>query len=162
GGFDLASLNIQRGRDHGLADYNTVRAAYGLPKVTSFAQITSNTDVQAKLQQLYGDVNHIDLWVGGLAEDHVAGSSLGPLFQRIVANQFQRIRNGDRFWFENIYSGLVRNAFENVTLAQVLAHNTVNNDLQANVFFFKMQITGTVFNDVNSNGIRDRGDGPVA
>ena len=30
--------------------------------------------IQAKLEQLYGDVDNIDLWVGGLAEDHVRGS----------------------------------------------------------------------------------------
>src|SRR5262249_8846745 len=53
GGLDLASLNIQRGRDHGLADYNTTREAYGLPRVTSFAQITSDVTVQQKLQELY-------------------------------------------------------------------------------------------------------------
>src|SRR5205807_148423 len=82
GGFDLASLNIQRGRDHGLADYNTTRAAYGLPRVTSFAQITSNPALAAQLQSLYGNVNNIDLWVGGLAEDHVPGGSVGPLFTR--------------------------------------------------------------------------------
>src|SRR5262249_10422130 len=51
GGFDLASLNIQRGRDHGLADYNTVREAYGLARVKSFADITSDTQVQAALQK---------------------------------------------------------------------------------------------------------------
>jgi hypothetical protein len=162
GGFDLASLNIQRGRDHGLADYNTTRVAYGLSPVTSFDQITSNTDVQAKLKQLYNnDVNNIDLWVGGLAEDHVAGSSLGPLFQRIVLKQFQNLRSGDRLWFENLYSGPVLSVLEHTTLAQILARNTVNNDLQANVFFFKMQITGTVFNDANGNGVRDRGEGGI-
>src|SRR5262245_23289396 len=81
GGFDLAPLNIQRGRDHGLADYNTARAAYGLPRVTSFSQITSDPTLQKQLRQLYGSVNNIDLWVGGLAEDHVPGGSIGPLFQ---------------------------------------------------------------------------------
>src|SRR5205085_1313505 len=53
GGFDLASRNIQRGRDHGLADYNSARAAYGLPRVTSFTQITSDPDLQAKLFSLF-------------------------------------------------------------------------------------------------------------
>jgi hypothetical protein len=162
GGFDLASLNIQRGRDHGLADYNTTRAAYGLPKVTSFAQITSNTTLQAQLQQLYGNVNNIDLWVGALAEDHLPGSSLGPLLQRMIASQFERIRDGDRLWFESLYSGSALSALENTTLAQVIARNTVDSDLQSNVFFFKDQITGTVFNDLNGNGVRDSSEPGVA
>src|SRR6185295_17624543 len=105
GGLDLASLNIQRGRDHGLADYNSVRAAYGLPRVTSFAQITSDTTLQQKLQTLYnGDVNNIDLWVGAMAEDHVPGTSVGPLVRRILADQFQRLRDGDRFWYQRTFS----------------------------------------------------------
>jgi hypothetical protein len=162
GGFDLASLNIQRGRDHGLADYNTVRAYYGLPRVTSFDQITSNHTLATQLQSLYGSVNNIDLWVGGLAEDHVPGGSVGPLFTRIVSNQFQRLRDGDRLWFENQYDGTALSLLEHTTLEQIISRNTVNHDLQANVFFFRMQIRGTVFNDANHNGVRDFGEGGVA
>jgi peroxidase len=158
GGFDLASLNIQRGRDHGLADYNTTRVAYGLPAVTTFAQITSNKTVQQALKKLYGTVDNIDLWVGALAEDHVAGGSVGPLIQQIVAQQFQNIRDGDRLWFENLYTGADLDAFENTTLAQIIDRNTVNHDLQSNVFFFKIQITGTLFNDANGNGVQDPGE----
>src|SRR3954462_7495093 len=54
GGMDLAAIDIQRARDHGLADYNTMRQDFGLAKVTTFAQITADTSVQAKLQSLYG------------------------------------------------------------------------------------------------------------
>jgi hypothetical protein len=80
--LDLASLNIQRGRDHGLADYNTVRAGIGLARVTSMAQVTSDTALQAKLLSLYGSVDSMDLWVAGLAEDHLPGSSVGQTFQK--------------------------------------------------------------------------------
>lgn len=88
GGLDLVSLNIQRGRDHGLADYNQVRMDLGLQPVTSFEQITSDPELAAVLEQTYGSVDEIDLWVGGLAEDHVTGASMGETFSAIIVDQF--------------------------------------------------------------------------
>src|SRR5262249_48359751 len=104
GGQDLFALDIQRGRDVGLQTYNQARVAYGLPAVTSFSQITSNPTLQAELKHLYGNVNNVELFVGGLAEDHAAGSSMGPTFRAIIANQFERVRDGDRMWYQNIFS----------------------------------------------------------
>ena len=36
---DLMAINIQRGRDHGIPDYNSVREAYGLERRKSFLEI---------------------------------------------------------------------------------------------------------------------------
>ena len=73
-GQDLIALDIERARDNGIGSYNQVRVALGLPAVTSFAQITSNVQVQHELQQAYGNVNNIDPFEGGVAEDLVPGS----------------------------------------------------------------------------------------
>ena len=100
-GTDLAALNLARGRDHGVADYNSVREAYGLQKQSSFADLTSDPALQAALASVYADVDHMDLWIGMLAEDHAAGSSVGELNAAILADQFARLRDGDRFYFEN-------------------------------------------------------------
>ena len=136
GGFDLASLNIQRGRDHGLPDFNSVRAAYGLPRVTSVSQITADPAVQGKLLALYGSVDSLDVWIAGLAEDHLPGSSVGATFQRIIANQFERIRDGDRFWYARIFSGPQLDALERTRLSDVIRRNTTITKIQDNVFFF--------------------------
>jgi len=162
GGFDLASLNIQRGRDHGLEDYNSMRVAYHLAPVTSFAQITSNVTLQQKLQDLYGNVNNIDAWVGALAEDHVPGTSTGPLIRAALIDQFTRVRNGDRFWFERTFSGSQLSNLENTSLADLLRRDGGVRNLQDNVFFFRVAIFGTVFNDANRNGRRDFGEGGLA
>ena len=155
GGLDLAAINIQRGRDNGLADYNTTRAAYGLPRVRTFADITPDKEVQQALQKLYINVNNIDLWVGGLAEKHIPGASVGPTFARIISNQFARLRDGDRFWYQRTFSSTQRTALEHTTLAEVIRRNTGLTNLQSKVFFFQASITGRVFADPNGNGRLD-------
>ena len=161
GGFDLAALNIQRGREHGLADYNDTRAAIGLPRARSFADITRNPELQQKLQSLYGTVNNIDLWVGLLAEDHVRGTSMGPTGARIVANQFERLRDGDRFWYENAHSGQLLRELRNTRLSDIIARDTQLKNIQSNVFIFQAELSGTVFRDLNNNGRQERGDNPL-
>ncbi len=136
GGLDLASLNIQRGRDHGLRDYNSVRIAYGLPPVKSFAQITRDPGMQADLLSLYGDVNSLDLWVAGLAEDHLPGSSVGPTFRRIIADQFERTRDGDNHWYERVFAGRQLAAIQATRLSDIIRRNTTITKIQDNVFFF--------------------------
>ena len=162
GGFDLVSLNIQRGRDHGLADYNTVRVAYGLPKVTSFAQISSDTVVQASLQQAYGSVDKLDLWVAGLAEKHLPGSSLGATFTRILVDQFTRLRDGDRYWYQNALPATAVRAVQKNSLVDVIRRNTQLTNLQPDVFFFRTSIGGNVFSDGNRDGLRQSKEGGVA
>lgn len=136
GGLDLASLNIQRGRDHGLGSYNEVRADFGLPRVTSFAQITSDATLAARLQSLYGSVDRIDAWVGLLAEDHRPGSSVGPTADAVITDQFRRLRDGDRFWYQA--AGFDRrelDAIDRTTLAGIIARTTGVVGLQRSIFF---------------------------
>jgi len=125
GGIDLASLDIQRGRDHGVADYNTMRADFGLPRVTSFAQISSDPRLQAALASVYANVDDIDAWVGAVAEDHLPGASVGPLVTAIMVDQFSRLRDGDRLWFENdpAFSAQEIASLRNTRLADIMARN---------------------------------------
>ncbi len=138
-GRDLASLNVQRGRDHGVPSYNDVRGAYGLPPATTFADISSDPVVQEELRQAYGDVDLIDLWPGGLAEDHVPGAIVGKTFRTIIADQFRRLRDGDRFWYENDpYFQANPDLLEQVrgtTLADIIRRNTEIGDELPDVVF---------------------------
>jgi hypothetical protein len=147
GGTDLAAIDIQRGRDHGLPDYNEMRVSYGLPGFTNINQITSDVATRQALAALYsGNVNNIDMFIGALAEPHLPGSSLGALNTTIVADQFLRSRDGDRYFymsdFADMYSGGVLRSeiaaiidLDSVTLADVLMANTGLAALPENLFF---------------------------
>ena len=141
GGFDLAALNIQRGRDHGLADYNSTRVAYGLTALTDFDQITSDVSLQAALADLYDSVDDIDIWTGALAEDHLSGASVGPLVAASMVDQFERLRDGDRFWYKND-TDLTAHEIAHIhstTLADVILRNTGITNIQNDVFFIRGQ-----------------------
>ena len=135
GGFDLASLNIQRGRDHGLPGYNQVRRDYGLSPAQSFADMSSDPEVQANLAAVYDSPDEVDLWVGGLAEDHLPGALVGETFARILGDQFERLRDGDRFWYKAYLPRFLVDNVESQTLAAIIRRNTtIGNELQDDVF----------------------------
>ncbi len=100
--------------------------------------------MQAELKSVYGTVDKVDLWVGGLAENHVNGGSMGQTFTKIIADQFQRLRDGDRFFYMNQFHGAQLAAIQNTTLADIIARDSGTTNLQDNVFFFKTSISGRV------------------
>jgi peroxidase len=131
GGLDLASLNIQRGRDHGLPGYNAIRAAYLLPAATSFADISSDPDTQARLASVYANPDQVDLWVGGLCEDHLPGAMVGETFQAILKEQFEALRDGDRFWYRSYLPSHLVSLVESQSLAKIIRRNTdIGQELQ--------------------------------
>lgn len=135
GGFDLASLNIQRGRDHGLPDYNTARKAVGLAPKASFAAISGDPDVQIRLEQAYGSVDNIDAWVGGLAEDRHRESLVGEFFHRVLLQQFENLRDGDPYWYTRDLDRPTQDFIESLTLGEIIRLNTaVDRELPRNVF----------------------------
>lgn len=98
-GLDLIALNLQRGRDHALPSYNTVRNFFGLPTITSFQDVTSDIALQFRLRLTYERVDDIDLWIALLAEDHVRGASVGETMFAVWEWEFRRIAEGDRFFY---------------------------------------------------------------
>lgn len=137
--LDFAALNIQRGRDHGIPDYNTVREAFGLTRVADFADITVDHKIQDGLEKLYQSVDHVDPWIGALAEDAIAGSQVGALNYTVLRDQFTRLRDGDRYWFENDpMLREMKGALSKIRLSNILRRNTNIRNVPDNVFKVKV------------------------
>jgi len=143
--LDLAAINIQRGRDMGLGTLNQTREALGLDPYTSFDQITSDPETAAALAQVYDSVDDIDLWVGGLAEDHVAGGVVGSTFGKIIGDQFTALRDGDRYYFENQnFDKQTLNEIKGTTLSDLILRNTDTTAMQDDAFVATERHSGTL------------------
>lgn len=150
-GLDLASLNIQRGRDHGLPDYNTIRETFLGEALTSFDQISSDPTVVSNLETAYnGDIDDIDAWVGLLCEDLVSGTSLGATLHAMMIDQFSRIRDADRYYYESYLSESDLAEVKSTSLSDVIMRNTTVTGLVDNVMFASSCLTSTSTQEIES------------
>jgi hypothetical protein len=137
-GFDLISRNIQRGRDHGLNTFNFYREVFGLEpyecpennQLQCFEELVQDPELAETLFDLYGEFDRIDPWIAGMAEVPVLypDSLLGDTFTVIMADQFQRLREGDRLWYENLIDNFTDIQFP-VRLATIIGNNINNLNL---------------------------------
>ncbi|XP_049777239.1 dual oxidase [Schistocerca cancellata] len=142
---DLGALNIMRGRDNGLPDYNTVRSYFRLPRIKEWSHINrklfaARPDLLRRLASVYNNrLDNVDLYIGGMLESE---DGPGELFRAIIREQFTRIRDADRFWFENVENGIFSEEeiaeIRRVRLYDVIVNSTDvgPDDIQRNVFFW--------------------------
>lgn len=110
-GLDLLSIDIMRGRDHGIPAYHKFRKFCNMKsniKVFNdlFPQISRAGIVQ--LRETYKTVYDIDLLVGGALENIVEKKNetddagfFGPTFQCIITEQFYRLKAGDFYFYSH-------------------------------------------------------------
>ena len=100
---DLASINIQRARDHGIPGYIEISTLCGGPAATgtNFNDLTDIPFAQrVRLESTYRTVEDIDLFAGILSERPIEGSEMGRTATCLFLAQFNNSRRGDRFWYE--------------------------------------------------------------
>ncbi|KAM7295326.1 peroxidase [Ixodes scapularis] len=104
-GLDLFAIDLQRGRDHGARSYADYVLHYTGLNLTSFDDLHNYNLMPKETADLYADlydnVQDIDLFSAGISEYTVPGTAVGPTFSYIVADMFQKLKFGDRFFYEH-------------------------------------------------------------
>ena len=145
--LDLAALNIFRGRDMGIAPFNSVRAQLyektgleqpealrRLGRLRSSAMAFPTAAARPSCSKpIREGFETMDLWVGGLLEKPAAGQ-LGSTFGYIFLEQLDRLQHGDRFYYLEIFDDSLFTEDNDVTFAQIIERNTGLTGLPENVF----------------------------
>ena len=106
--------------------------AFDLDPANGFDDVTSDPALQQTLSATYGTPSAMDAWVGGLAEDPVGQGLVGELVRAVLIDQFERLRDGDRFFYARFGSDL-RRFVDRQRLSTILGRNS-GARVQTNVF----------------------------
>jgi peroxidase len=82
----------------------------------------------------------MDLWLGCIAEDDVNGGLVGETMFTIFKDQFQRTRDGDRFWYESYLDPTTLALVQQQTIGAIIKRNTtISTEMQDEVFHVPAQ-----------------------
>ena len=130
-GLDLASLNLQRAREHGVPSYNRFRESCGLMPLLTWQEMygTFNNQTVNGYRKYYASPEDIDLWSAGVSEKPHPGSLIGPTFGCIMGRQFHDLKFGDRFFYENggwpsSFTVEQLNEIRKIKLSRIVCDNT--------------------------------------
>ena len=107
----------------------------GLDPAVTFADITSDVELQSKLASVFPSPDDVDAWTGGLCEDHLAGAQVGELLYAVIRDQFVRLRDGDRYWYTRTLDSGTQRELESLRLSDIIRLNTEIDDEIANDVF---------------------------
>ncbi|KAF3701443.1 Thyroid peroxidase [Channa argus] len=138
---DLASLNLQRGRDHALPGYNSWRNFCGLKVIKTLddlREVVMDNRVAEKILKIYKHPDNIDVWLGGLVENLLPSSRTGPLFACLIGKQMKALRDGDRFWWEaeGVFTQEQKTELLKGSLSRIICDNSDIKEVPADSFRF--------------------------
>lgn len=124
---DLIAMTIQRGRDHGIPTYGKWRERCGLPKLSTNKQINRafRGNMVKPLKELGISIDDLDLFAAGISEKPVKGKLVGDTFGCIIKEQFERLRDGDRYFYETrrVFTRNQLKTIKKASMARILCDN---------------------------------------
>jgi len=92
-----------------------------------------------ELQQLYNNVDDIDLFVGLFSERPANGAMVGPTTLCIIGDQFARLKKGDRYFYDlgrqsGSFSASQLQEIRKASMSRILCDNSGVSQLQPLVF----------------------------
>jgi hypothetical protein len=150
---DVIVQNQMRAADNGIPDYQTVRklwhggpfaniydhpsCKFSVPRssetspspdhIDCWKVFTANTTAAERLQTLYGKLTNLNFYTSVVGEEPTK-SVVGTTHAHIIADQFKRTRDGDRWWFENEDNGL----FTKLEARRIKRETSIQSLLQLN------------------------------
>jgi hypothetical protein len=96
--MDLAATDLVRIRELGVPRYCEFRRQLHLKAPGSFAELTDDAALAREMEDLYGDIEKVDLMVGLFAEKRPTGFAFSDTAFRIFILMASRRLNSDRFF----------------------------------------------------------------